>query len=724
MIGNYSARLTRSQRNLLALLATSVIFSAGCANMTTTAPASNPLSTAATLSGKIHGGNQPVIGATVTLWYAGQNGNPGFAPTLAATTTTDSTGSFSFVRDPIGDIVTPLPTGNTYSCPASTNPLVYVIAKGGNTQNNGNTSQTNSAAAFVAVYGDCYAINSSNFVYMSEVTTAATMAAMQQFFNPVTETFTADGTGQQKVVMDDLPKTIALLADLSTGLAVSSTVLGPATSSIANHNINVNPAVTVTATPETSKLNLIANITSACINAATSSAAPCTALFAAAMPAPAPNVTSFNSAMPPDADILRALYYMFTNPTSSPTTTPVTSNLSALATLAGGVGAPYQPSLSLSSAPTDWSLGITYSSNSTCGTASGGTGGFIDGPTDIAIDSFNNVWFVNSQTGGNLSELASNGAPATCVNLDAGVGSAIAIDSNYGVWVGAGTTMYRYSPGGLSNGNGLSAGILPFPAGAGAPIAATADGLGNVYFTSVAGTVGSLYQLTGAATVGSAVTPLQISGSVGAHPARAMPDYQGCAGSSPCISKPQNIWVTSGTGTISQVTPGTGSGSLNGYITNPINAGINSYGLSLNKGNDVYVSAFDTGAVTRLILSSGSYVTANGWPYTATPAGVAGPTAISVDPRNNVWLPDNTNGSSTGSVSEISSSPNPLSPSTGFQKSLSFLNSSRVLAIDQAGNVWVGGDGNNFITEIVGEAVPVYTPVAAGLKNGRFQSIP
>ncbi len=535
MIGNYSARLTGSQRNLLALLASSVIFSAGCANMTTTAPASNPLSTAATLSGKIHGGNQPVIGATVSLWYAGQNGNPGFAPTLGATTTTDSTGSFSFSKNlTFSDTPPPPPTPNTYTCPASTNPLVYVIAKGGNTQNNGNTSQTNSAAAFVAVYGDCWTINSSNFVFMSEVTTTATMAAMQQFFDPVTETFTADGTGQEKVVIDDFPKTISLLADLSTGLGVGSTVLGPATSVIANHNINVNPAVTVTATPEANKLNLIANILSACINAATSSDARCTTLFGAAAPPPATNVTLFNSGMPAVTDTLQALYYMFTNPTSSATTTLNTTNVSALLGLSGGLGAPYQPSLG--SAPSDWSLGITYSSTSSCGTPGGGTGAFISGPRDIAIDSFDNVWFVNSQTGGNLSELASNGAPATCVNLDAGAGSAIAIDSNYGVWVGAGTTMYRYSPGGLSNGNGLSAGTLPFPA-AGAPIAATADGLGNVYFTSVAGTVGSLYQLTGAATAASAVVPLQISNTVGANPARAMPDYQGCITTNPCVLK-------------------------------------------------------------------------------------------------------------------------------------------------------------------------------------------
>ena len=39
MIGNYSARMTGSKRTLLALLASSVVFSAGCSNMSSTAPA-------------------------------------------------------------------------------------------------------------------------------------------------------------------------------------------------------------------------------------------------------------------------------------------------------------------------------------------------------------------------------------------------------------------------------------------------------------------------------------------------------------------------------------------------------------------------------------------------------------------------------------------------------------------------------------------------------------
>src|SRR5271168_2079051 len=94
MIGNNFARLTGSKRNLLALLASSLVFTAGCANMSSTlAPTGvNPLSAPATLSGKIHGGNQAVVGATVTLWYLGQG-----APAIkAATTTTDGSGSFSF----------------------------------------------------------------------------------------------------------------------------------------------------------------------------------------------------------------------------------------------------------------------------------------------------------------------------------------------------------------------------------------------------------------------------------------------------------------------------------------------------------------------------------------------------------------------------------------------------------------------------------------------------
>ena len=169
MIGNYFARLTGSKRNLLALLASSVVLTAGCANMSSTAPT----------------GTNPFVSPA----------------TLAATTSSDSSGSFSFTKDSMSGNTADNGTTSTYSCPSNTDPLVYVMSKGGNTQNNGDSSQSNTAAAFVAIYGDCNEISASNFVYMSEVTTVATMAAAVQFFDPVLEAFTADGTGQQKRII-------------------------------------------------------------------------------------------------------------------------------------------------------------------------------------------------------------------------------------------------------------------------------------------------------------------------------------------------------------------------------------------------------------------------------------------------------------------------------------------------------------------------------------------
>jgi hypothetical protein len=136
MIGNNSVRFTDSKRTLLAVLASSAVFTAGCANMATTASSLNADTSSVTIGGRIHGGNQPVAFATVTLYYAGQNGLGSGDPAggvgygnaiVAATTTTanDGTGSFSFQKNPVADQA---PSGNTFSCPSAGDPVVYVVA--------------------------------------------------------------------------------------------------------------------------------------------------------------------------------------------------------------------------------------------------------------------------------------------------------------------------------------------------------------------------------------------------------------------------------------------------------------------------------------------------------------------------------------------------------------------------------------------------------------------
>jgi hypothetical protein len=703
MIGNYSARLTGSKRNLLALLASSIVFSAGCSNMSSTAPVVNSLSTAATLGGKIHGGNQPVIGASVTLWFAGQ-GLTGSTAIKAATTTTDSTGSFSFTKDTAGGHNGTTPN---WSCPTSGgSPLVYVLSQGGNTQNNGVPAQTNAAAAFIALYGDCSTITGSNFVYMSEVTTVATMAAVSQFFNPADDTLKADATGQQRIIMLNLPNTVAILADASTGLAnTSKTIAATAAGSIAS-------GVALTATPESAKINTLANILSACINGTDATAAACGTLFSAAAP-PIPNTTNLNGGgFPPATDTLQALYYIFTNPSNGNPT-----NLSALFALQPAVGAPYAPALS--AAPTDWTIGVSYASTGAASSCS--TGNFISSPTDINIDSLDNVWFGNAQTGGNLSAISAAGAPLFCVNFDAGAsatGGTIDAYSpatnvyNPNVWFAGPSTMYRYNPN--------TKALLAFPVGV-TPLAITADGAGNVYFTAVAGTTGSLYMLPAGAGTPSVVAAVEISNTVGPNPVRLMADNT----SATPKATPGNIWVSSGSNFVSQVSPTstTGAGVLNGFLTSPFAAPSgNAYGLTLDNNSDVFASAVDNGAIFQLSHSGTSWTPAGGgWPFPGGSAGISAPTGIAVDGRANTWIPN----SVSPSISEISFfGPNALSPATGFQKAPSFLNANSAIAIDQAGNVWVAGTGNNFITEIVGGAVPLYQPYAVGIAVNRFQSIP
>jgi hypothetical protein len=690
MIGNYFARLTGSKRNLLALLASSVVLTAGCANMSTMAPTgANPFVAPATIGGKIHGGNQPVIGATVNLWFAGQSSSAA----LAATTTTDSTGSFSFTKG-ANDLPNSGAT-STYSCPlsgAGADPLVYVISRGGNTQNNGVAAQTNTAAAFIAVYGLCSTLNASNFVYMSEVTTVATMATVQQFYNPTNDNITADGTGQQKIIIANLNSTIALLANPATGLYVPSTVIPAAGGNIA-------AGVSVTATPEPGKVNLLANIISACVNGATSAAPACGTLFTAAVP-PAANTTNINGAAFPTAtDTLQALYYIFTNPSNGST-----ANLATLFGLAGGVGAPYQPQ---AAQPTDWTIGINYASTGTSSNCA--TGNFISSPTDITIDAQDAVWFGNAQTGGNLSAISSAGVPFQCVNFDAGSSATGGtLDSAANVWSAGGTTLYRYTP--------LTQAILAFPVAA-TPLAITADGAGNVYFTAASGGTGSLYIIPGAAAASAAVAPVQISNTVGASPLRLMAD----ATSPTPKTTPGNIWVSSGSTFVSQVALSSAAGNLNGWITTPFTTSGNSYGVSVSRANNIFTSSIDNNNIDMFLNSSGTWAPASGWPFAATTAGISSPKGISVDGRSNTWIPN----SGSSSVSAISFfGPIAISPATGFQKDPTYLNSNLALAVDQAGNVWVAGTGNNFITELVGAGVPLYAPYAVGINNGRFQSVP
>ncbi len=265
----------------------------------------------------------------------------------------------------------------------------------------------------------------------------------------------------------------------------------------------------------------------------------------------------------------------------------------------------------------------------------------------------------------------------------------------------------------------VSPATLAFPTAA-PPYAMAADGNGNVYFSTF-NPVG-VWMIPGASTAGAPVTPIQISNVVGSA-SRILVDGNG------------SIWASSLLGFVSQITPTSDPAStnfLNGYTTVQYTTPSPSYGLAANPGkapgnNGVYVSSQATANQIDLLTGTGiAYAAAPGFPTASGAGGLNVPSAIAVDGALNTWAANDQPNAGTGLslVTEISAAGVSLSPEGGFQKDATFFLNGRSIAVDQAGNVWVGSDGANFVTEIVGGAVPIYQPFALGLSNGRFQLKP
>ncbi len=105
---------------------------------------------------------------------------------LTTTVTTAADGSFNITGD--------------YTCPTASS-LVYLTATGGNP----GVGSNNSAIQMVAPLGACGNLNSSTFINVNEVTTAAAAVALGQFFNPAfgsssTDTF---GTSATNIIWID-----------------------------------------------------------------------------------------------------------------------------------------------------------------------------------------------------------------------------------------------------------------------------------------------------------------------------------------------------------------------------------------------------------------------------------------------------------------------------------------------------------------------------------------
>lgn len=414
-------------------------------------------------------------------------------------------------------------------------------------------------------------------------------------------------------------------------------------------------------------INTLADILGACVNSAGPSSTPCSALFSNAMNGntqPVETATAaINIALHPGSNV---------------------------STLFGIIGTNWAFQPALVSPPNDFMIAITY------------TGGGLDGtgfaPEGVAIDAAGNVWVPNYGSS-NVSEFNSNGIPKTgSPFVAAGLDNptSVAIDTYGSAWVANynGNDISEFNSQGqkISGPPGFTGGGLNEPYGI------AIDSVGNAWAANFGGN--TLSEFESNASGGLALSSSSgFGGDVLAGPAGIAADTSG------------DVWTENyigATGALAEAKPSGLPGQpptvtlfTGGGLSSPYSVAIDGSGnvWATNRGGPGSLSEF---------TSTGTPITGKGG-YSG--GGLDNPYGIAIDGAGNVWAANN--GGDSDSISEISSGGTAISGANGFVNLLMF--SPYGIAVDGAGNVWVTSDDNvGPLTEFVGAATPVVTPISAG----------
>jgi hypothetical protein len=172
---------------LAGLMTVVAMATSGCGSEAMRNGVSDVTTMTASMAGKAMGGETPITGATIQMWAVGTAGYGSTArPLVGCTGTPDSQG---IATAPCAGVTTG--TGGSfntgaYTCPTVTLPdsstadsYVYLTSTGGNTG-----SGANSSVSLIIAAGDCQMLESNlPFVVINEVSTVASVTALQQFMS-------------------------------------------------------------------------------------------------------------------------------------------------------------------------------------------------------------------------------------------------------------------------------------------------------------------------------------------------------------------------------------------------------------------------------------------------------------------------------------------------------------------------------------------------------------
>ena len=433
------------------------ILMSGCGQFTpegggisSVAPASPVAPLAVQITGRVHGGQQPVSGAQVYLFAASTAGygtaSTSLLNTSAAGVSTDQNGNGYVATDSNGNFNI---TGD-YTCPAGA--LVYAAAVGGNPGINSSTY--NFSLSLMSALGPCSGLSSTTFISINEVTTVASVWALAPFIVDIYDI----GTSSSNI--GGLTNAFAAVNELAN--IAAGTVSGP--------------ALPVGAVLPTAEINTIANVLSACVNSQGGIAGDgsnCGNLFTASTPS--------SGVLP--YDTVAAALNIARNPAASVVTL---FNLAPAAP-------PFQPTLAAT--PNDWTLAVQYKPAG------------LSTPNALAIDASGNVWIANcgsancATTGvGSVTELANSGAVTGSTSAGGvNVPYALAIDLTGNAWVA------NYGGNSITELNSSLAAVAAAYTGGGLnqPNSIAIDNAGNAWLTNAGVAAISEFSSSGTPVSGS-----------------------------------------------------------------------------------------------------------------------------------------------------------------------------------------------------------------------------
>lgn len=618
----------------IAALSCAVLLAGCSATPGTTSSNTNPVSTptpGAAINGRVHGGQNPIVGASVYL-YAASTGGYGTASTSLLTSATgnpaDGNGNYYVTTDANGNFSI---TGD-YTCP-STASQVYLYAVGGNPG-----AGTNSGAALLAALGTCPAngtLSSSLYVVVNEVSTITTAFALtgyQRAGEP-----TEVGSPNRALALTGIANafaTVANLETLGTGAARATTPAG-------------------NGTVEQTTIDTLANILAACINSTGPSSTPCTTLFG-----------NSEAGGVPTTNTAQAAIFFARNPNA---------NIALFFGLQAA-NSPFQPALS--AAPNDFTVAVNY------------TGGGLSGPTGIAIDGSDNVWVSNAGAA-SISEFGPEGAAISSATGFTGGGLAvgtanlfpgIAIDGSGHVWVANPTanSLSEFSSAGvaISGSGGYTGG------GLNAPDFLAVDASNNIWTgnrldsslsefnssgTAITGssgyTGGGLNSPSGIAISASGDVWAADNGLSGQDPnslselssaGAAVSGSFGFTGgglNDPfeiAIDNSGNVWVdnTGGANSLSEFnSSGTAVSGSSGFTGGGLDQPA---GIAVDTAGFVLVANYSGNSFSKYASSSSFFISPTGFQG----GGLSAPVGIAIDGSNNVWVTNSGNNSLTEFVGQ------------------------------------------------------------------------